>query len=329
MDIIRQTPKRYYEMLSQYQNAQLLFSAIRLDLFSYMDQWTSVSELAQKTGYNEENLNLFLLAMNTIGLIQRNENNYCNMPEGAKFLSKSSPYYLGETLLFREQMTSLSGIDEKIICAKTTGTSQYDFAQLARVAVPEMYATGRVASFLCEMECLYPNKDLKINLLDLGGGSGVLAIEFVKKYPQSKAVVFETPAVASVSKEILKKYGVQEKVGVMGGDFNRDSIGGPYDLIIASGILYFATENLPGFMQKISNSLASAGYLLLIGQPAEDTTCVARNTVSWLSGYLNGLPSAPTKKDVDTAIKNAGLFFVKTVNSGIFEGQLFEKRQEK
>ena len=60
---------------------------------------------------------------------------------------------------------------------------------MARVYIPELY-TGRVQAFLKQMDALYPDPLRPLRLLDLGGGAGLLGIEFTKRFPNSRAVVF-------------------------------------------------------------------------------------------------------------------------------------------
>lgn len=321
------SPQRYYTMLRQHQETQLFFAALRLDLFSRLDHWRAADQLAAEAGYPEHLLRYVLQALFACGLIEEDGERYRNTPEGREFLSRASSHFIGETLLFRERMTSLAHMDELMKDAGQPSGMPYDFAGLAEAVVPEMYAMGRVSSFQKEMKALFPNGDLQAHILDLGGGSGVLAIEFVKQYPCSSAVVFEHPSVAPVSRKIIGQHGVPGKVSVMEGDFNRDDLGGPYDLVIASGVLDFATENLPDFMVRIGQALKPDGYLLLIGQYAVGQAGVNPNMAAWLSGYLNGLPPAPSRTMVEKALQDASFVFVREMAAGQFAGQLFMKRE--
>lgn len=315
---------RYYTMLEQYQQAQILFTAIHLNVFTYLNEWTSVQQAAHKTGYQEFALGHFLLSLSALGFLERDGERYRNTPDSSAFLSKDSPLYIGETLLFREKMTSLQQLGQQI-SGEIERAPTYDFAMLARVTVPEMYATGRVSSFLEAMKELFPQNNAPVKMLDLGGGSGILAMEFAKQYPNSSAVVFEHPSVAATSRMILHEQGAPKNVSVIEGDFNKDPFGGPYDLLVASGILDFAAEHLSDFLQKIANTLSPKAYLLLIGQLSNNQEQPPHRLVSWLTGRLNGLPLAPSGYDVENALKKAGVFRLRVVNAGRFCGLLYQK----
>ena len=283
-------------------------------------------EIARQTGYDEKNAELLLLALSSCGSIRKQENRYSNTEEGRMYLSRRSPYYLGETILFREAMTSLHDIGNSVshgVCEE--GGHTYDFARLAEVTVTEMYATGRIKSFLVEIAKTFPNPASPLKMLDLGGGSGILAIEFSKKYPQSNSCVFEHPSVADTTKRIIAYHHAGHRVSVLSGDFNTDDIGGGYDLIVASGILDFTTGSLGGFFEKIAAALTDNGYLLLIGRFSETEGYPQENMISWLSGYMNGIKPPPAKQHVEAGLKVSGLQEVRSVQSGRFEGCLYRK----
>ncbi|MEY8355208.1 methyltransferase [Lachnospiraceae bacterium 54-53] len=320
------TPDLYYQALNQYQAAQLLFEAIKLNIFSFLDKPATAAEIAAGMGCHEKNVELLLLALFSSGYIEKRDQHYCNTKEGAAYLSEASPYYLGKTILFRETMTSLCNIADQVRHgSKDFSGPWYDFSALAEVTVPEMYATGRVKSFAAEIKTIFPDASSQLKMLDLGGGSGVLAMEFSKNYPGSKAFVFETPDVADTTKRILSKHHMENRVSVLTGDFNTDDMGGPYDFIVASGILDFATGDLNRFMGKIASALTDGGCFLLIGKFPEAEGRPTENMVSWLSGYMNGIKPPPSKKQVEAALEQSRLQAVRLSQSGRFSGCFYKK----
>jgi hypothetical protein len=317
----------YYNHITTYQSAQLLFAAIRLDIFSHTDSPVTSQKLAVITGYPEKNLGLLLLALSSCGHLEQDGDYYANTKASAEYLSKKSPHYIGETLLFREEMTSLQGMEEKVRCGPETQQPHHDynFAALARVVVPEMYATGRVQAFQSEAGSIFPDPSASLRMLDLGGGSGILAIEFAQQYPNSEAYVFEHPSVAPTTEEIIAEHAAAHRVSVLAGDFNKDDIGSGYDFIVASGILDFAAGDLQGFLAKIANALSDQGYLLLVGRYSQADSPPTQNIVSWLSGYMAGVNPPPLKEQVEAALEKTQLSHVRTVDSGRFQGVLYQK----
>lgn len=317
----------YYQLLRQQQESQLFFSALRLNIFSYLHNPVTSDELAETLTCSRDQLEVYLLALSECGWLRKQGIYYLNSEQTAEYLTDSSPYNMRQTLLFRESMTSLAGL-EKRLGNTTTGTPgcNYDFAALARAVIPEMYATGRIEAFLTAVKQLFPDPGKPLRVLDLGGGSGLLAIEFTKAFPASHAVVFEDPDVCRVTLDIINEYQAGNQVSVQAGDFNTDGIGEGYDFIIASGILDFTLGDISRFMQKIAAALNNQAYLLLIGRFNNRDGYPAEHILSWLSGYLSGV-KPPARDDVDAALKLAGMEPVRQVESGRFQGILYQKQK--
>ena len=321
---IKNNPKRYYKIMNNYHEAQLLFAAIRLNIFSYLDTYQTSESIAQITNCDKRQIELLLLSLASCELVNKHGEFYINTPETKEFLSRNSKVFLGDAIMFREKMTSLDQLEQRVKTSTPVSEADYDFSELAQVTIPEIYA-GRVQSFINEMMKIYPDYNSALNILDLGGGTGILDIEFVKQYPNSKATILETPEVAVVTKNIVDKHNAQKNIDVVSGNFNSDPFGGPYDFIIASGILNFVEGNLSSFMKKISDALKDGGYLLIIGQYEVNEDNIPSNLLSWLSGFLNGIPLPPNNQEVVETLQKYGLTISNKIKDSMFEGHLYKK----
>lgn len=320
---IENNPGKYYQIIRNYQEAQLLFAAIRLNVFSHLDTPQTADAVASALDCDKRQIELLLLSLTSCGWVTKQADLYFNKPDTKDFLSRSSEVFLGDALLFREKMTSLARLEHQLKSSNAPKTV-YDFSEMARVIVPEFY-TGRVQAFLNQMIKLYPDTKRPLHLLDLGGGTGILAIEFVKQFANSRATIFETPDVAEVTREIVRQHHADQCVDVITGDFNTDSLGGPYDVIIASGILNFVKGNLSDFIGKLSASLTDGGYLLIVGQYPEHEQNVPPNMLGWLSGLLNGTHLPPSRREIALAIQRAGLTAADRMEDTRYEGQVYRK----
>lgn len=331
METSNPTPSRYYRLLHQQREAQLLLAVLRLDLFTYLDQWTCAAELTASVGFTEHQLGLVLEALAAAGFIQEETSRYRNTAEAAEYLSRNSRHCIRDALLFRSQMTTLADMDLLVAFNGESAAAgmPYDFAGLAEAVVPEMYATGRVEAFLREMEKPFPDRAKPLQVLDVGGGSGLLAIEFVLQYPNSEAIVFEHPGVAGTTRRIIARYDVQERVKVQEGDFNRDPFHGSYDLVVASGVLDFAGECLSDLLGRMRAVLAPGGFLLVIGQYSQRESRDSAAVLAWLSGRLAGLPAGPDAGELEQACRTAGLELVRQLPNGPFSGYLYTARRDK
>jgi hypothetical protein len=305
------SPKGFYRMIQQYKEAQLLFAAIKLDIFTYLSDYTTVSLVAAQTGYNERNLAFFLNSLASIQLLEKKNTSFRNTPQTGLYLNRNSPLYLGEYLLFWNQMTGLEQTEELVrtgpnaaVQLHNQGVRVYNFRELARLSATEM-RTGRIQSFLQAAVPLFsPTAPLK--LLDLGGGSGMMAIEFVSRFSGASGLIFEHPSVADVPEQFVRERQLTGRLSIMRGDFTVDSIGTGYDLIIASGILDFANANLAALMEKLARALAPSGYLYLVThEVSDDYLSPKESIIGWLSSHLAGLDILLTKREINLALANA------------------------
>jgi len=107
-------------------------------------------------------------------------------------------------------------------------------------------------------------------LLDLGGGHGLYAIALTRKNPDLSAVVFDLPEVTPVTREIIRRYGAQERITTHDGDFFRDPLGTGYDILFSSSN---PSGKMPALIPKISDALNPGGLYLnkqVIDIPEED-----------------------------------------------------------
>ena len=73
----------------------------------------------------------------------------------------------------------------------------------------------------------------------LGGGAGTNAIAFCQTYPELTATVFDLPATLQLTERTVKEAGLESRITLRPGDFNKDELGGPYDVALMSDILHY------------------------------------------------------------------------------------------
>lgn len=312
MEYPAHSPKKFLSMLQQYKETQLLLAGIHLKIFDYLKHDTPVKRIAVDTGYDERNLTLFLNSLAAIGLLEKNKQQFKNTPETDLYLNQNSPYYLGEYLIFWNKMTGLGQVEKLVrlgpdsaIQQQNQGKELFDFRKLARLTAVEI-RTGRVQSFLRAASQL-TNPAAPLRVLDLGGGSGMMAIELVRQFPLVSGVIFEQPGVADVPEELVAENHLQDRLSIMRGDFMTDPIGENYDLIIASGILDFAGARLKELTGKIAQALTPSGYLYLVShRVSDDYISPKESIVGWLASHLAGLDILQTRSNIEDALASTG-----------------------
>ena len=98
----------------------------------------------------------------------------------------------------------------------------------------------------------------------MGGGAGTNAIAFCQVYPELTATVFDLPATLPLAEKTVKDAGFESRIAMLGGDFNLDELGGPYDVALMSDILHYQTfETNQALVKKVYEHLAPGGRLVI------------------------------------------------------------------
>lgn len=320
--------------LQNYREAQLLFTGIELDIFSSLENPVSAEELAEEKGWDKRNCGLFLDALTSVGYVTKNGDMYHNMPDADCYLNRKSELYLGDYLAFWKEITSLEDAAERVrmgpkkdAAYRADGSDSYDFRKMAQMAKTEMY-TGRVQAFLTAMKERF-EKEQKIRMMDLGGGSGVMTAEYLRYFENARGWLMDQPSVTGFTAEVMEEYSVAGRCQIMDGDFKTDPIGADYDLIVASGIFDFVGD--PAKMaKKIAAALRPGGLLYLdTHKVSDDKTQPAPCILGWLSTHLNGLDILQTDHSIVSAVEQAGLEKCRNAPQHAFTGYIYQKPKDK
>ncbi|MHC4860860.1 MAG: methyltransferase, partial [Planctomycetota bacterium] len=97
-------------------------------------------------------------------------------------------------------------------------------------------------------------------LLDVGGGSGIMAMELVRAHPNLRACVQDFAPVCKVARKIIKAEGLSERVTTYAADMNQEIAPG-YDVI-----MYWNVGAIPLESLKLAyGSLPKGGMVLIEG----------------------------------------------------------------
>jgi cyclopropane fatty-acyl-phospholipid synthase-like methyltransferase len=103
-----------------------------------------------------------------------------------------------------------------------------------------------------------------VRFLDLGGGAGTNAIAFCQAYPGLTATVFDLPATLQLTERTVKEAGLESRIALLPGDFNKDELGGPYDVALMSDILHYQDFSTnAALVKRVWAYLAPGGRLVI------------------------------------------------------------------
>ncbi len=100
-------------------------------------------------------------------------------------------------------------------------------------------------------------------LLDVGGGSGIYSIAWLRRHPALRAIVWDRPEVLKVASEMAQQYGVADRLECVSGNMFADPVPA-CDVCLLSNILHDWDEpECRTLVQRCAAALSPGGRLLI------------------------------------------------------------------
>ena len=251
--------------LGYYWETKILLTAVKLDVFSLLDgQGRSAAELAKQLGADTRALELLLNALVAIRLLAKNETVYANTPVAQTHLVKHGPQYVGHLLLLHDAEWDNWGKLEEAIKTGRSPVSRHVFETDPALGANVLSVLHRIGQQSGPDLAKRLGLGQARTILDLGGGAGTNAIAFCRVYPTLSATVFDLATTLPLTERTVKEAGLEGRIALKSGDFNRDSLEGPYDVVLMSDILHY--QNLAtnaALVKKIHAHLNPGGRLVI------------------------------------------------------------------
>ncbi len=244
---------------------RIFSSALRLKIFDHIDR-CAAEEIAARLSADPRNTELFLNVLAGMGLIRKRDGKYELTETSEEFLVSESPVYLGTYLLHVGSFHEQFSVDLDDLVRKGPPPTPPDmgneamWAESARLSAAYQY--GGEAQRIARIAAGLPEFPGMSRMLDLGGGAGFYTLAIVSSHPSMHGVVLEQPSVARVAEEFVREYGMESRVSVVAGDYMKDNLQGPYDLIFASATLNFFKRRFDELFRRIHSTLAPGGVFI-------------------------------------------------------------------
>jgi predicted O-methyltransferase YrrM len=258
-----------YKMLVAPIKSKLLLTGIQLKVFNDLSEPRSAEAVAEAIGTHPVNTRLFLDGLAASDLVTKKKGLYQNTPVTQAFLVEGSPIYLGQmfTLIAQRHVAPVDDLLKLVKDGPPPLSPETDIGteETWRVLAASQANAERAgaAQRAVEIVSQLPEWPSFRKMLDLGGGPGLVGIAMVAAHPSMKGIIFDRPAIIKVAQTFIKEYEMEERMEVLAGDYNEDSIGEGYDLIWASSTLNFASPDLDSLMKKIYDALNPGGVFIV------------------------------------------------------------------
>jgi ubiquinone/menaquinone biosynthesis C-methylase UbiE len=249
------SPQQIMELASGFMRSRAFLTACELDLFTAVGSGEATSaEVARTLGTDRRATDRLLNVLCSLGLLQKAADRFRNGPAAARFLVRDAPEYLGGLMHWVHLWESWSTLTPAVRQGGAVTAAPVDERgeQWLRAFIAAMHwrACQHAPAVVAALDLTAVSR-----VLDVGGGSGAYAMEFVRAAPGLRAVVFDLPNILPFTAGYLAQAGLADRVALVAGDYDRDDLGGGFDLVFLSAIIH---SNSPDGNRALINKAVAA-----------------------------------------------------------------------
>jgi predicted O-methyltransferase YrrM len=261
--------------------AMSVLAGMQLDVFTPLkDGPLSADQIAASIGVGAARLRPLLYALVVTGLLTADDGLFANTAEADYYLVRGRPSYRGQWHKFCSDIWSAAlQIGESIRTGKPQ--AEHDYANMREDELEE-FMDG-----MYSLECgtwFARNYDFSScrRVVDVGGGSGGLAIGLAEALPHLQVTVAELPLVAKFTRRFVERAGAAERVQVQAVDVVRQPITGSFDAAILRYILHvMSLEDACQVLLNVHQALKPGGTIYIQAEPLDDSRLTPHGVVLW------------------------------------------------
>lgn len=264
-EAIARHAQRVEEIAGGFRAAQVLFTACRLKLFDALaDTPKSGDALAAALGTDPRATRILCDALAALGLLEKHDGLFSNAPAATACLVCDAPASRMGILLHGAQLYARwGGLFDVVRSGKPVPPEAIDPALRGdeRAFAMAMADVGRASAVQTAQVV-----DLSSvgRLLDLGGGPGLYAVAFVRRWPSLHVVVMDTPQTLEVARENAEAAGVRDRITLRPGNFLEDDLGSGYGAVLLSNVVHiFGDETNARLVARCAAALDPGGCVIV------------------------------------------------------------------
>jgi SAM-dependent methyltransferase len=250
------TPESIREIAYAFQGSRIFLTAYELGIFSVVgNRRESSQDVAHTLGTDWRATDRLMNALAVMGLLVKEKGTFRNSLSASRFLVPTSPDYMSGLMHTVHLWDTWSTLTKAVRHGNSIP------AQQQRGEDPTAWTEAFIAAMHSRARKQAPIIAARMNLsegmrvLDVGGGSGAFAVEFVRAKRGVLATVFDLPQVLPLTERYVNAEGLLERIEFVAGDYTIDELPGGYDLVFLSAIIH---SNSPDQNRKLLGKCARA-----------------------------------------------------------------------
>lgn len=293
-------PEEIRQLANSFQQSRILLTAVELDLFSVLDKKMLTSnEIAGIIKTDVRATDRLMNALVALGFLRKIHGKFYNAENASKYLVKGKPDFMGGIYHSLGLWNTWSSLTESV----RLGTS---VAERKPSPIGIDWSDAFIAAMhyrgVKEAKILAMLLDLKNvhRMLDIGGGSGTFAMEFVKTNPKMTAVVFDLPHILPITKKYIDAENMSGKIELKAGSFLTNDFGSGYDLILLSAIVHMNSyDENKMLIKKCYDTLNHGGQIIIKDWIMKDERTEPEGGAFFALNMLVGTKSGDTYTEME------------------------------
>ncbi len=267
-------PSPVLEALDGFRRSKTMFAALELGVFERLQKGGATADaLAKELSLNADAAERLLDACVGAGLLAKKDGVYSNNETASAYLVRSSPAALVGYIDYSNRVAYRMWGDLETAIRKGIHLWEATYGLKGDIFAHFFKTDENKRTFLMGMHGMGMLSSPKVvesfdlgrfrHLVDLGGATGHLTLEAVRRHPKLKGTIFDLPAVVVVAQEFIDRSPDKARLGVVAGDFFQDPLP-EADLYALGRILHdWSAEKIRILLSKIFRSLPAGGGLLI------------------------------------------------------------------
>jgi 2-polyprenyl-3-methyl-5-hydroxy-6-metoxy-1,4-benzoquinol methylase len=313
------TPESISSFIRQFQQIRILLTAYELDLFTSIGSYAMTSKkVAERTHADPRATDRLLNALCVLGFLDKKKNSFSNTTATKKYLVKGSPGYMSGLMhqvhLWDTWTTLTDCVREGTSVAdrpESVNDRDPDYLE-AFIGAMHYRARENAGEIIARIDL-----DKVHRVLDVGGGSGVFAMAFVRAGEDLTATVYDLPNVIPITRKYIHKEQMEGKIDTAEGDYHVDQLPAGYDIVFLSAIVHSNShaENRQ-LIRKCAAALNLGGRIIIKDQVMEDSRIEPATGALFSLNMLVNTRAGDTytEKEIRAWFDHAGIQYVETIN---------------
>jgi SAM-dependent methyltransferase len=269
-------------------------AALGLGVFTALGQTgMTADELAHALSVKPRRLELLLLQLVVGEFLELHDGRFSNTEMAAHYLVEGAPDYIGAvygnwTGYWRSQLVSEQSIRTDVPQAKV------DFEGMSTEELSGFLKGLHGAAVIAGRNLAKHASFAKAKrVVDIGGGSGGVAIGLCQIHPELSVTVVDMPAVVPIGKEMVEEAGLADRISVVAADLTKEPLSDDFDIATARAFFQvLSADDCEKAARYIAAAIRTGGELFVIGFILDDRglspeVCVAQNVCN-LNIFDNG-----------------------------------------